>query len=91
MHRENPASQSLAFRQKIVIFAGYLELNNYRYMDRKVLLMILDGWGEGRHDHSNAIYTAGAPFIDSLRAIYRHAARLSVLLTDRWETPRSAT
>ena len=27
-------------------------------MDRKVLLMILDGWGEGRHDHSNAIYTA---------------------------------
>ena len=39
-------------------------------MDRKVLLMILDGWGEGRHDHSNAIYTAGAPFIDSLRAKY---------------------
>ena len=32
--------------------------------------MILDGWGEGRHDHSNAIYTAGAPFIDSLRAKY---------------------
>ena len=39
-------------------------------MNRKVLLMILDGWGEGRHDHSNAIYTAGAPFIDSLRAKY---------------------
>ena len=37
---------------------------------RKVLLMILDGWGEGKHDHSNAIYTAGAPFIDSLRAKY---------------------
>lgn len=32
--------------------------------------MILDGWGEGRHDHSNAIYTQGAPFIDSLRAKY---------------------
>ncbi|MDY3963622.1 MAG: 2,3-bisphosphoglycerate-independent phosphoglycerate mutase [Candidatus Cryptobacteroides sp.] len=39
-------------------------------MDRKVLLMILDGWGEGRHDHSNVIYTQGAPFIDSLRAKY---------------------
>ncbi|MCQ2150743.1 MAG: 2,3-bisphosphoglycerate-independent phosphoglycerate mutase [Bacteroidales bacterium] len=39
-------------------------------MNRKVLLMILDGWGEGRHDHSNAIYTQGAPFIDSLRAKY---------------------
>ena len=32
--------------------------------------MILDGWGEGKHDHSNAIYTQGAPFIDSLRAKY---------------------
>ena len=39
-------------------------------MNRKVLLIILDGWGEGRHDHSNAIYTQGAPFIDSLRAKY---------------------
>ncbi len=42
-------------------------------MNRKVLLMILDGWGEGREDHSNAIYTQGAPFIDSLRAKYPHS------------------
>ena len=34
--------------------------------------MILDGWGEGRKDHSNAIYTQGAPFIDSLREKYPH-------------------
>ena len=39
-------------------------------MNKKVLLMILDGWGEGRHDSSNAIYVQGAPFIDSLRAKY---------------------
>ena len=39
-------------------------------MDKKVLLMILDGWGEGRHDNSNAIFVQGAPFIDSLRAKY---------------------
>ena len=39
-------------------------------MNRKVLLMILDGWGEGRHDHSNAIYTQGTPNIDVLRAKY---------------------
>ena len=32
--------------------------------------MILDGWGEGRHDKSNAIYTQGTPYIDSLRAKY---------------------
>ncbi len=35
--------------------------------------MILDGWGEGRHDHSNAIYTQGAPHIDALRAKYPHS------------------
>ncbi len=32
--------------------------------------MILDGWGEGRHDHSNAIYSQGAPYIDRLRERY---------------------
>ena len=35
--------------------------------------MILDGWGEGKQDHSNAIYTQGTPFIDSLRAKYPHS------------------
>ena len=39
-------------------------------MDKKVLLMILDGWGEGKKDHSNAIYTQGQPHIDALRAKY---------------------
>ena len=39
-------------------------------MDKKVLLMILDGWGEGRHDRSNAIYTQGTPNLDRLRAKY---------------------
>ena len=32
--------------------------------------MILDGWGEGRHDRSNAIYTQGTPNLDKLRAQY---------------------
>ena len=39
-------------------------------MNRKVLLMILDGWGEGRHDYSNAIFTQGTPVIDGLREKY---------------------
>ena len=42
-------------------------------MDKRVLLMILDGWGEGPADHSNAIYTAGTPEIDALRARYPHS------------------
>lgn len=39
-------------------------------MDKKVLLMILDGWGEGKNDRSNAIRTQGAPHIDALRSRY---------------------
>ena len=39
-------------------------------MDKKVLLMILDGWGEGRQDESNVIYTQGAPYIEGLRKNY---------------------
>ncbi|MEN6618491.1 MAG: 2,3-bisphosphoglycerate-independent phosphoglycerate mutase [Rikenellaceae bacterium] len=39
-------------------------------MDKKVLLMILDGWGEGKKDKSNVIYTQGEPNIDVLRAKY---------------------
>ena len=35
--------------------------------------MILDGWGEGRQDASNVIYTQGAPFIESLRAKYPYS------------------
>jgi len=38
--------------------------------NRKVLLMILDGWGEGRHDYTNAIWAQGTPYIDSLREKY---------------------
>ena len=41
-------------------------------MNRKVLLMILDGWGEGEHNYSNAIFTQGTPVIDGLRAKYPH-------------------
>ena len=35
--------------------------------------MILDGWGEGRHDQSNVIFTAGTPHLDALRAAYPHS------------------
>ena len=39
-------------------------------MNKKVLLMILDGWGVGKRDASNAIYTQGEPHIDALLAKY---------------------
>lgn len=39
-------------------------------MDKKVLLMILDGWGEGKQDNTNAIFVQGEPNLDKLRANY---------------------
>ena len=33
---------------------------------KKTALIILDGWGHGRNNDSNAIYRANTPFIDSL-------------------------
>ena len=56
-------------------------------MNRKVLLMILDGWGEGRHDYSNAIWTKGTPHIDALRAKYP-SGHLQAFRTARWATPK---
>jgi 2,3-bisphosphoglycerate-independent phosphoglycerate mutase len=32
----------------------------------KAILLILDGWGIGKHDHSDAIHNAHTPFMDSL-------------------------
>src|ERR1700744_6570925 len=37
---------------------------------KKVVLIILDGWGYGRNDKSNAIHAAKTPFFDSLLAKY---------------------
>jgi 2,3-bisphosphoglycerate-independent phosphoglycerate mutase len=37
---------------------------------KKVVLIILDGWGYGREDESNAILAADTPFVDSLLEKY---------------------
>ncbi|MDR0660001.1 MAG: 2,3-bisphosphoglycerate-independent phosphoglycerate mutase [Prevotellaceae bacterium] len=42
-------------------------------MNKKVLLMILDGWGIGKQDKSNVIYSIGSPNIDALMKEYPHA------------------
>ncbi|GHT16191.1 2,3-bisphosphoglycerate-independent phosphoglycerate mutase [Bacteroidia bacterium] len=39
--------------------------------------MILDGWGNGKHNHSDAIYTTGTPALDALRAKYPTAELLT--------------
>lgn len=42
-------------------------------MEKKVLLMILDGWGIGKHDKSDVIFTQGAPVIERLTKDYPHS------------------
>ncbi|MGL4907758.1 MAG: 2,3-bisphosphoglycerate-independent phosphoglycerate mutase [Bacteroidales bacterium] len=46
-------------------------------MNKKVLLMILDGWGNGKHDQSNVIYSAGAPNMESLEKTFPTAELLT--------------
>jgi 2,3-bisphosphoglycerate-independent phosphoglycerate mutase len=38
--------------------------------DKKVVLLILDGWGYGKKDESDAAYAANTPFFDSLLLNY---------------------
>ena len=39
-------------------------------MTKKAILVILDGWGHGMRDDSNAIHLAKTPFVDSLYSKY---------------------
>ena len=44
---------------------------------KKVLLMILDGWGIGKKDNTDAIFKGETPYIDSLYAKYPNATILT--------------
>ncbi|MFN7300792.1 MAG: 2,3-bisphosphoglycerate-independent phosphoglycerate mutase [Bacteroidota bacterium] len=46
-------------------------------MTRKSILIILDGFGIGRHDHSDAVWQARTPFTDSLSENYPHTRLLT--------------
>ena len=43
-------------------------------MDKKVILIILDGWGETQNPDVSAIYKAETPFFDSLLKKYSNAS-----------------
>ena len=46
-------------------------------MAKKALLMILDGWGIGNHQHSDAIFETPTPFMDHLNETYPHSQLLA--------------
>ena len=62
-------------------------------MAKKALLMILDGWGIGKHDKGDVIYNTPTPELDYLNANYPirsfwHAAKTLDFPMVKWETPR---
>jgi 2,3-bisphosphoglycerate-independent phosphoglycerate mutase len=56
---------------------GSLISGENKISTRKVLLVILDGWGIGREDETNPIYLAHTPFWDSLVRSYPHTQLLA--------------
>ncbi len=42
-------------------------------MNKKVILIIMDGWGLGKNKHADAIQQANVPFVDSLYHKYPHS------------------
>lgn len=42
-------------------------------MKKKALLMILDGWGIGKHNHADVIYSTPTPYWDGLLREYPHS------------------
>ena len=42
-------------------------------MAKKALLMILDGWGIGKHDRGDVIYNTPTPYLDYLNAVSAHS------------------
>jgi 2,3-bisphosphoglycerate-independent phosphoglycerate mutase len=48
----------------------FLQNKKKQMNNKKVMLLILDGWGYGKQDESDAAYAANTPFFDSLLKTY---------------------
>ncbi|MCJ7694196.1 MAG: hypothetical protein MUO40_02120, partial [Anaerolineaceae bacterium] len=44
------------------------------HQGRKILLIILDGWGEGRQDETNPVFLGQTPFWDEISSRYPHTS-----------------
>src|SRR5210317_111418 len=55
------------------IFASEF-FNTVKAMEKKVILIILDGWGQTQNPEVSAIYQAKTPFFDSLVQNYSNAS-----------------
>ena len=62
--------------------------DNDEYNHKKVLLIILDGWGIGDQGVSDVIAQTPTPYIDYLKDNYPHSV---LQASGRWATPRRGT
>ncbi|HJY21378.1 MAG TPA: hypothetical protein VJ279_00755 [Hanamia sp.] len=53
---------------------------------KKVILVIMDGWGLGKSKESDAIQNANTPFVSSLYDKYPHSTL--ILAEEPWDCPR---
>ena len=60
-------------------------------MAKKALLMILDGWGIGKHGKGDVIFNTPTPYLLQLTLSCRPLVRMLVCPTDRWVTLRWVT
>ena len=71
--------QKNAFLFCIVLAYSYLcrrnrkKANSYLIMAKKALLMILDGWGIGKHGKGDVIFNTPTPYLDYLTAVSAHS------------------
>src|SRR3954468_2711109 len=68
----NSSGQGVPERTPNHLCGLYLIPNQLEFMNRKVLLMILDGWGIARNKNVSAIDHAKTPYINSLYKKYPH-------------------
>ena len=65
-------------------------------MAKKALLMILDGWGNGKHGKGDVIFNTPTPYLDYLNAVSPHSQLQAsgedvVFLMVRWVIQRLVT
>ena len=57
-------------------------------MAKKALLMILDGWGIGKHGKGDVIFNTPTPYLVQPTLSWQLQVRMSVCPTVRWVTLR---
>ncbi len=59
------------------MFKKFQNIPNYIVMNKKAILIILDGWGEGNHTKGDVVYQADTPQMNRIKNDYPHSRLLT--------------